>query len=378
MTGGGHSGSRYSPLSDYLAALGGSEAKMTFGEVENLVGGLPDSARRHRAWWSNSSHVARAWQDAGWHLHSVNQVTEQVVFVRATDSGRSRARNYSPSARGPYIDVRVIAAITARHAQDQFDCAKLLRLVEELNDNYVRGGTYAVHVILRAILDHIPPLLGCANFTAAVNNYPWGRTDRAYMKRLLDFKLQADDALHRQISTQADLLSLDDVPPRVWINRLLQECASPGTSAKGGPQNMAIEKPRQRLPDAKLNQNVMPRHSKPSLPAHGPVVHRTERIVIRLTQGCLNNNYVPLAKHLDFFPAAAVGAAKVQDEQGELLTLHFAGFSDAVITDIAGNHKIFRRRDAWGKFFVHHRLVEGDSVAIERLSPYNYRIFPAT
>ena len=98
---------------------------MTFGEVENLVGGLPDSARRHRAWWSNSSHVARAWQDAGWHLHSVNQVTEQVLFVRATDSGRPRARTDSPNARGPYIDVRVIVAITARHAQDQFDCAKL-------------------------------------------------------------------------------------------------------------------------------------------------------------------------------------------------------------------------------------------------------------
>jgi hypothetical protein len=93
------------------------------------------------------------------------------------------------------------------------------------NDNYLRG-TATPHALLRAILDHVPPLLECSDFTAAVNNYRWNRTDRSYMRKLLDFKLQADDVLHRQILSKANLLSLDDMPPRVWINRLLQECAS--------------------------------------------------------------------------------------------------------------------------------------------------------
>jgi hypothetical protein len=105
------------------------------------------------------------------------------------------------------------------------DRTKLLRLIDELNDNHCRGNAYAVHALLRAILDHIPPLLGCADFKAVANNYRWGRTDRGYMSRLLDFKLQADDVLHRQISPKADLLGLDDMPPRSWVNRLLQECA---------------------------------------------------------------------------------------------------------------------------------------------------------
>jgi hypothetical protein len=105
----------------------------------------------------------------------------------------------------------------------RFDRTKLLRLVDELNDNHARGNGYAVHALLRAVLDHVPPLLGCADFQAALNNY---RTDRGHMRKLLDFKLQADDVLHRQISNKADLLSLDDAPPRAWINRLLQECAS--------------------------------------------------------------------------------------------------------------------------------------------------------
>ena len=53
------------------------------------------------------------------------------------------------------------------------------------------------------------------------------RTERQqnYMKRLLTFRDQADDALHRQISTKADVLAFDDMPASVCVNQLLQECA---------------------------------------------------------------------------------------------------------------------------------------------------------
>jgi hypothetical protein len=70
------------------------------------------------------------------------------------------------------------------------------------------------------------PPLECASFAAVVNNYRWSRIDHGYMRKVLDVKLQADDGLHRQISNKADLLSLDDAPPRAWVNRLLQGCAS--------------------------------------------------------------------------------------------------------------------------------------------------------
>ena len=78
---------------------------------------------------------------------------------------------------------------------------------------------------MRAILDHVPPILGCTDFAAVANNYPWGRTDKRYMKKLADFRDQADDALHRQISQKRDVLDFDDMPPSVYVDRLLQECA---------------------------------------------------------------------------------------------------------------------------------------------------------
>ena len=125
----------------------------------------------------------------------------------------------------PYVDAKIVEAIRAREGQGQFDVTKLLALVSELNDNYASRHTYASHALLRAVLDHVPPAFGYANFREVANNYPWKPTDQRYMKKLADFRDQADDALHRQISAQADLLSFEDMPTSVCVDRLLQECA---------------------------------------------------------------------------------------------------------------------------------------------------------
>jgi hypothetical protein len=98
-------------------------------------------------------------------------------------------------------------------------------LLTELNDNFSRSNAYACHVLLRALLDHIPPMFGYQSFGEVANNFPWGRTDKQYMRRLADFRLQADDALHRQISTQDAHLTIEDLPPSVWFRRLLAGCA---------------------------------------------------------------------------------------------------------------------------------------------------------
>lgn len=220
-------GGKYGPLGAHLAGCAGDRARMTFAEVEQLVGRLPDSAYRHRAWWGNngSNVEARAWLDAGWRVDSVNATAGEVIFTRgAPRQDRSSARPVADRL-AHYIDPQVAACMVARGGELGLDCGKLERLTAELNDNYNRGNAYAAHALLRAILDHIPPLLGCADFKAAANNHAWSRTDRGYARRLLDFKLQADDAMHRQISNRSDRLGIDDMPPKIWVNRILQECA---------------------------------------------------------------------------------------------------------------------------------------------------------
>ena len=116
------------------------------------------------------------------------------------------------------------ADLVVRVDARRFDTGKLVHLIEELNDNYSRGNTYAAHALLRAILDHIPPLLDCGDFSTVRNSDRLSRTDKSYARNHLDFKPQANDALHRPISRKVDLICLDDMPPRIWINRLLQGC----------------------------------------------------------------------------------------------------------------------------------------------------------
>lgn len=132
----------------------------------------------------------------------------------------------TPSPRRvPYVDQGITEAIEVKSGTSTFDVSKLLALIKELNDNHQGEHTYAAHALLRAILDHIPPILGQPNFTAVVSNYPWTRTDKGYLQQLLSCKTQADDALHRQISGKPCVLRFADLPVSVCVNRLLQECA---------------------------------------------------------------------------------------------------------------------------------------------------------
>lgn len=75
---------KYSPLGGLLQRRSGASVELSFATVAEAVGGLPDSARRHRAWWANDpSHVqARAWLDASWQVDDVRLDQGRVRFRR--------------------------------------------------------------------------------------------------------------------------------------------------------------------------------------------------------------------------------------------------------------------------------------------------------
>lgn len=130
--------------------------------------------------------------------------------------------------QGPsYVGAAVIREIESAKQRSKWDCRKLLELIRELNVNVASGNGYAANALLRAILDHVPPVFGCKNFAGVVSNVSWGRTDENYVRQLIAFRVPADDALHRQITkTPTSPLTVDDLPPRRAINRLLDECAN--------------------------------------------------------------------------------------------------------------------------------------------------------
>ena len=77
-------GGKYQKLGGYLSGLKGNHVRLSFAELENILGfNLPASASKHRAWWGNGGHTqADSWLKAGWRVHSV-ELGHSVEFIRA-------------------------------------------------------------------------------------------------------------------------------------------------------------------------------------------------------------------------------------------------------------------------------------------------------
>jgi hypothetical protein len=75
---------KYDPLFERLCRAGDGSVELSFDEIGRLVGGLPASADRHAAWWSNDAdgrHVqAHAWLNAGRHVVVVDRDRRCVTF----------------------------------------------------------------------------------------------------------------------------------------------------------------------------------------------------------------------------------------------------------------------------------------------------------
>jgi hypothetical protein len=79
--------SKFEPLKRFLGEMPPGERRMSFAEIEKVLGfDLPPSARRHRPWWSNNpsnSSMTKAWLAAGCYTEQVDMAGETLVFKKA-------------------------------------------------------------------------------------------------------------------------------------------------------------------------------------------------------------------------------------------------------------------------------------------------------
>lgn len=94
--------SKYEALPQFLAGLKGPAHRLSFREVERILGfKLPESAYEYEAWWSNNgsghSH-ARAWIEAGWRTEAVDLTGKEVTFRRSVPSRSGSRQKRDPWA----------------------------------------------------------------------------------------------------------------------------------------------------------------------------------------------------------------------------------------------------------------------------------------
>ena len=80
---------KYDPLHNHLKQARTSRVEMSFADIERIVGDkLPESAWKHRPWWSNGGGPqgpmvqAVAWLTAGFAVEWVDQDVGKVAFER--------------------------------------------------------------------------------------------------------------------------------------------------------------------------------------------------------------------------------------------------------------------------------------------------------
>jgi len=75
---------KYIPLQKYFEKCPGETLKLTFEQIERILGDkLPMSAFKYPAWWANGGHYfADSWMAAGWRVDGV-KFGELVTFKKA-------------------------------------------------------------------------------------------------------------------------------------------------------------------------------------------------------------------------------------------------------------------------------------------------------
>lgn len=98
----------------------------------------------------------------------------------------------------------------------QFDLKRLLRLCEELNQNFANQNYLSVAMLGRTIIHHIPPIFECSTFKEVANNYGGSGKHISFKKNMGNLanslKHIADNHLHRQIGPYESL------PTKVQVN----------------------------------------------------------------------------------------------------------------------------------------------------------------
>ncbi len=110
--------------------------------------------------------------------------------------------------KSEYIHSSRIAELRSISSR-QFDLTRLIELCEELNDNYAKGNVLAVPMLVRAIIDHIPPILGHNTFNEITNNYGGSQAFKSFKKSMQNLQNSlrniADASIHSTIRSKETL-----------------------------------------------------------------------------------------------------------------------------------------------------------------------------
>lgn len=142
-------------------------------------------------------------------------------------SPADRLIHESETANGPdspsYVSPSRIAALVELKSE-KYDFQRLILLLQELNSASANSNYLSMAFLVRAVIDHVPPIFGCENFGQVSNNYPGTRSFKKNMDHLHNaLRNVADSYLHTHIRQKEDLPTFLQIDFRSQLDQLLGE-----------------------------------------------------------------------------------------------------------------------------------------------------------
>lgn len=177
---------------------------------ENVVFGAPDLLRLHTD-MRDLKRIAKLEQGSLWSMATRDSgqviLTPEPALIREQRAGTG-PDTAPPPTRAPgrsFVDSTRLAELHAIRSTS-FDLRKLVRMCEEANGCFAVGYYFAVAMLCRAILDHVPPIFGVKAFSEVANNYAGSRSFKESMSHLdRSVRKIADSYLHVQIRAHESL-----------------------------------------------------------------------------------------------------------------------------------------------------------------------------
>jgi hypothetical protein len=157
-----------------------------------------------------------------------DQLHEAIALV---EGGLNQVRRTSAGMHAPsqaarkdfYVDPQRIIQLQSIKVDD-WDLKRLVRLLYELNIAHGHEMHMATAMLVRAITDHVAPILRCKNFSEVANQYAAPRSFSDQMKQLdTSLRKVADSFLHQQIRRSEVLPLGPQVDFRAAVDVLLSE-----------------------------------------------------------------------------------------------------------------------------------------------------------
>jgi hypothetical protein len=108
------------------------------------------------------------------------------------------------SLNGSFVDKTRADALEAKSTT--YDFARLIQMLTELDHAFASSSYISVIMLVRAILDHVPPIFGFGTFTEVANNYKGTKSFKDSISHLENSSRKiADSYLHTKIRNRESL-----------------------------------------------------------------------------------------------------------------------------------------------------------------------------